>query len=238
MNKVIERLKEPSSWAGIAILALVALQVIPAEQGIMLLDVANSGGLTAIAEVAQPATEVVAPVAQETNWLKIGLNVLGVASGVGALGSMFLPEGRKLALALLMIPTFMILPATATTVEAATFSTLSWDLPTERENGEALPGNEIGGILIHTTYPDGTKTVYDETDGSVTEYIFTPTVNGIYHFTVQVYDKSEPSPVNGTMSNVVSGVYDEGVSPPLGMSLSMEVTCDDSENCDFKVLRE
>ncbi|PHS61169.1 MAG: hypothetical protein COB09_18450 [Thalassobium sp.] len=238
MNKVIERLKEPSSWAGLAILALVALQIIPAEQGIMLLDVANSGGLTAIAEVAQPAAEVLAPVAQETNWLKIGLNVLGIASGVGALGSMILPEGRKVVLALLMLPTMLLFSGTATTVEAATFSTLSWELPTERINGKPLAGNEIGGILIHTTHPDGTITVYDETDGSATEYIFTPTVNGVYRFTVQVYDKTEPNVVRGIMSKPVAGLYDEGVSPPAQMPLTIRVTCDVVTNCDFEILNE
>ena len=241
MEKIIAtlkaRFKEPSSWGGLAILALVALNVIPADVGMQLMAVAGGGidpGL--VLPIAETVAAV--PVEESTNWLKIALNVIGVAAGVGGIGSVILGEGGKKAImAFAVVPLFMLSLGSGEAMAASTV-TLRWDIPTERVNGDPLPALEIGGFFVTIDLPSGAAFVFDETNGTATEYLYTPTDPGIYTFRVQAYDKSSPLGIS-EYSNSTAGVMglEQGGNAPKAVTITIVVTCDDvvSGDCEFVV---
>lgn len=71
----------------------------------------------------------------------------------------------------LLLPIFLLAPvvAAAQLPNIPTGVTLSWEVPTSRENGEALPLSEIAGYQINGCNAAG-PVVIDVLDGATTSY--------------------------------------------------------------------
>lgn len=85
---------------------------------------------------------------------------------------------------------------------------LEWERPTERENGETLTVEELGGYEIRAALPDGTQQVFLVEDGTATGLDLTGLglPDGDYTFEIAAFD------INGLYSQFVS------LSPTLGGS--------------------
>ena len=236
MDKILAtlkaRFKEPSSWGGLAILALVALNVIPAEVGIQLMSVAGGGidpGL------ALPIAETVAavPVEESTNWLKIALNVIGVAAGVGGVGSMILGEGGKKAImAFAVVPLFMLGLGSQEAIAADMYTfQVGWDIPTSRQNGVALEVSEIGGYLVSVTNPDGSSSELEVLGGANNLGLFPVNTPGVYDFTVQTFDTDN-------VYSVHSDKVTKGLGSPIArlQNITITIVCESGSSCTFDLL--
>lgn len=218
MNRILGlfknfNIKEPSTWGGIAILGLMIAGGIPPEVGLGILG--QMGG-------------------EEVG---VGQVVGGSMGVLGTLVSMFTSEGgKKLMLAFLLVP-IVFIGAGSDDVMAASQVTVSWDYPTQRENGDAIEISEIGGYLITVDLPDGTTVVYDETAGDSRSYQYTPLDPGIYVFRVQAYDKSDPIQVSD-YSNSYSGTMTPGGNALQAVTITIVVTCEGAltENCEFRLV--
>lgn len=208
-------IQEPSTWGGLAILGLMLAGVIPPDVGLGILGQVGGEDVGA------------------------GQVVGGLMGVFGTLGSMFKSEGgKKLMLAMVLVPAFMIMAPGQ--VMAANTVTVSWDIPTERANGDPMASGEVGGYYITVDLPDGSASVFEETLGDATSFEYTPVDPGIYTFRVQAYDKSDPILISG-YSNSFQGTMssDPGDLAPKVLTITIEVTCSNApgEDCEFSLIQ-
>lgn len=230
MDKILARLKEPSSWAGIAILALVLFNVIPAQMGMELIGTLNGVPAVIPADVVQVVAEDTGP-----QWGKIALNIVGSLAGIGGLGAMLLGEGGKKAImAFAVVPLFMLSLGSSEVMAAEgeeplyTF-TVGWKAPVTRENGDVLPAEEIGGYLILVEEPGGETGFLAIEDGSITEAKYPIDSPGQYSFSIQAYD------TDGLYSDPSLEPAIKIVGSPIGavQGLTVTITCETGSSCSF-----
>lgn len=91
--------------------------------------------------------------------------------------------------AMVVLCAVMLLAGVATAQEPAGRSVvLDWNIPTERENGEALPVEEIGGYEIRYSVDGGEPESLVVPDGTATGYQLDGLSGGSYQFTISAYD--------------------------------------------------
>lgn len=83
-------------------------------------------------------------------------------------------------------------------------ATLSWDIPTKREDGTALALAEIQGYKIAYWTDPNSKTYYTVPDASTVGHVFADLPAGVYYFTILTVDSdglegSSSSPISLTI---------------------------------------
>lgn len=95
---------------------------------------------------------------------------------------------RNLLAGIALVLAFVLLLGLTASASAQTTGTLSWTPPTERENGDPMPPEEIGGYELRVVAPDGSTDTIVINDPAATGYDLSGLQHGDYTFMIAVYD--------------------------------------------------
>ena len=73
--------------------------------------------------------------------------------------------------------------------ETTNITTVSWSIPTERENGSILTIDEIAGYEVVMSQEGRAPIISTVSGGSTTEYVVSGLDQGLYQFQVRTVDK-------------------------------------------------
>lgn len=119
---------------------------------------------------------------------------------------------------------------------------VSWTAPTTRENGSALPQDEIGGYEIYA-YKDGALTdpiVYRIEDKTATSYHIDDLAPADYRFALRIFDTdglfSDPTPFVDVVVDLKTGPS----APTMQINLTNPLTdavawCGTNKNCGYEL---
>ena len=90
-----------------------------------------------------------------------------------------------------VVPTPPIDPVVVTPEPATGSVTLDWSIPTERENGDALPVSELWGYIVMARYSDGDVVSYGVEGGAIQSYRLNDLASGDWSFAVKAVDTND-----------------------------------------------
>lgn len=88
----------------------------------------------------------------------------------------------------------------------------NWNLPTLRQNGVALPSNQIGTFTIETSIDDGATWSVVVTAPRTTSYVWASVAYRTYKFRIRVTDNTNG--LAGAFSDPITVVHAQPVLPP------------------------
>ena len=108
---------------------------------------------------------------------------------------------------------------------------LTWSIPTTRENGDLLPVTEISGYEILAKYPDGETQTIPVLGGAVKSHSMPLTHgSGVYDFAIRSIDTDS---IKSALSDNVTMTASQRSKPSKMESLRVKIVCQAGSTCNF-----